>query len=334
MDAIPIRHWQDIAAHNWQALLLGNGASIALHQGFGYPTLHSVAASNQLLPTTAPIFASLGTTDFEHVLLACWYADRVNRSLGGRAGGISAAYEEVRNALIESVHVVHPAHADIASELERVAAYATRFKTVVTLNYDLTMYWAMLLFNAMHGPWFKDAFLHGEFIPAWEFLRRPYEGVGDATLVFYPHGSLSIARDYLGEETKLAAIPSDLLGTITRTWTSGGHIPVFVSEGTSKQKLAAIRRSHYLSNVYERVLPTLGDSIVVYGWSVDERDIHIIEAIATSQPQCIAISVYTGQSKADQQAFCHRVAGVVGGLLPESTLLFFDSQSSGCWSNA
>jgi 5-methylcytosine-specific restriction enzyme subunit McrC len=35
-----------------------------------------------LLATTAPIFAKLGTTDFEHVLLACWYAEHVNVALG------------------------------------------------------------------------------------------------------------------------------------------------------------------------------------------------------------------------------------------------------------
>lgn len=39
----------------WQTLLLGNGASIAIHGDFGYPTLHSVADAKGLLPTTAPI---------------------------------------------------------------------------------------------------------------------------------------------------------------------------------------------------------------------------------------------------------------------------------------
>ena len=38
------------------------------------------------------------------------------------------------------------------------------------------------------------------------------------------------------------------------------------------RKVAAIRRSHYLTNVYEEVLPVLGERLVVYGWSFDERD--------------------------------------------------------------
>lgn len=49
-------------------------------------------------------------------------------------------------------------------------------------------------------------------------------------------------------------------------------MPVFVSEGTSHQKVAAIRRSHYLTNVYEEVLPAIGESLVVYGWNFEERE--------------------------------------------------------------
>jgi hypothetical protein len=70
--------------------------------------------------------------------------------------------------------------------------FASAFPTVVSLNYDLTLYWAMLLFNAANGSWFKDAFHDGEFQTDWEYLLRPYGHAAGATLVFYPHGSLSV----------------------------------------------------------------------------------------------------------------------------------------------
>ena len=101
MDRIEIDTWASISAESWSSLLLGNGASIAIHKEFAYPTLHSVADAKGLLATTAPIFAKLGTTDFEHVLLACWYAEHVNVALGTPSADISAAYAEVRTALIE-----------------------------------------------------------------------------------------------------------------------------------------------------------------------------------------------------------------------------------------
>lgn len=336
MEIIEIDTWANISAQSWSSLLLGNGASIAINKEFAYPTLHSVADAKGSLATTAPIFSKLGTTDFEHVLLACWYAERVNVALGAPSADISAAYAEVRTALIEAVHSVHPIHADVAADLQRVGTFASAFPTVVSLNYDLTLYWAMLLFNAANGSWFKDAFRHGEFQTDREYLRKPYGRAAGATLVFYPHGSLSVARDYIGDETKIAASDGamgDLLETITLKWSSGHYVPVFVSEGTSKEKVAAIRRSHYLTNVYEEVLPALGEGLVVYGWSFDERDQHVLDAIAAKAPKRMAVSVFTGQPDGDQQAFCHQVLKAAGRSLPDTAVTFFDSQSSGCWSN-
>ena len=224
MKNINIDAWASLRDTAWQTLLLGNGASIAIHGEFGYPTLHSVADEKELLPTTAPIFAKLGTTDFEHVMLACWYAEHVNGALGTPSADISAAYAEVRTALIDAVHSVHPVHADVAADLKRVGTFASLFPTVVSLNYDLTLYWAMLLVNAANDRWFKDAFHDGEFQTDWEYLRRPYGLAAGATLVFYPHGSLSVARNYIGGETKIAVgagAARDLLETITRRWSSG-----------------------------------------------------------------------------------------------------------------
>ena len=333
MEKIKIDVWASLRDANWQTLLLGTGASIAIHNEFAYPTLHSVADAKGLLATTAPIFAKLGTTDFEHVLLACWYAEHVNVALGTPSADISAAYAEVRTAVIQAVHSVHPVHADVAADLQRAGTFASSFPTVVSLNYDLTLYWAMLLFNAANGSWFKDAFHHGEFQTDWGYLRRPLPPATGATLVFYPHGSLSVARDYIGDETKIAVAAGDLLETITHRWSSGHYVPVFVSEGTSKEKVASIRRSHYLTNVYEEVLPELGENLVVYGWSFDERDQHVLNAISANPPKRMAVSVFTGQPDGDQQAFCHQVLKAAGRSFPDTVLTFFDSRSPGCWNN-
>ena len=116
-ERIEITPWEDIHDFPWNALVIGNGASIALYDEFSYDTLHGVAESQGLLPLSAPIFARLGTTDFEHVLLACWYAENVNIALGSPSADITSAYKAVRNALIEAVHAVHPAHAAIFSDL-------------------------------------------------------------------------------------------------------------------------------------------------------------------------------------------------------------------------
>lgn len=338
MTNISIEKWQAIKGEGWSSLLLGNGASIAIHGRFGYKTLHGEATDAGLLKNAAPIFNSLGTTDFERVLLACWYAEKVNVALGTHSADITAAYEEVRQALLETVRSVHPEHDKVNDDLALVGKFASDFSTVVSLNYDLTLYWAMQIFNRKKYNWFKDAFTrNGKFETDWEYLRTPYGSNDGATLVFYPHGSLSIVRDYIGDEKKISetnSVEGSLLAAITEEWLAGRGVPVFVSEGTSAQKVAAIRRSPYLMNVYEKVLSDIGPSLVVYGWSFDDQDQHVLSAIAKKQPARMAVSVYTGQSQADQQAFCHKVSGPISKLLPNTSVKFFDSQSAGCWNNS
>ena len=336
MKEIEIKVWANISEDGWESLLLGNGASIAIHPGFSYETLHGVAEAQDLLSNASKLFAKLGTTDFEHVLLACWYAEHVNIGLGTPSAIISNAYQEVRSALIESVRTVHPVHSDVSTDIKRIGVFASNFSTVVSLNYDLTLYWAMLVFNKENGSWFKDAFHHGEFQTDWEYLRSPLPPAAGVTLVYYPHGSLALARNYFGNEEKISVGPgtaSDLLETINLKWSSGNYIPVFVSEGISKQKVAAIRRSHYLTNIFEKVLPEVGVSLVVYGWSFHERDQHILEAIKANPPERLAVSVFMNQPHTDQQRFCHHVLGLASQYFPDTSVTFFDSASPGCWNN-
>ncbi|MCW8177533.1 DUF4917 family protein [Verminephrobacter aporrectodeae] len=347
MKNFSITQWEDIHKNNeWNAILLGNGASIAIHKDFSYQTLHSVAEENGSLKIAAKIFEDFKTKDFEHVLLACRYAERVNSALGNPENQISVAYEEVRKALIEAVHSVHPQHSGITPDLERVGIFASKFKTIVSLNYDLILYWAIMLFNSPeknNGTWFKDAFLKGgNFETDWCFLRQPRPSVKGATLVFYPHGSLFVARNDNGDESKIA-VPkenhkeNDLLRSITDKWSSERYVPIFVSEGTSEEKLAAIYRSHYLTHVYERVLPKLGESLVVYGWAFDDRDQHVLDAILKkTEIKRMAVSVFSDYPDADPQEFCCRVDNAVcqyKSLGRTIDVTFFDSKSPDCWNN-
>ena len=43
MDRIDIDTWAHISAEGWSSLVLGNGASIAIHKEFANPTLHGIA---------------------------------------------------------------------------------------------------------------------------------------------------------------------------------------------------------------------------------------------------------------------------------------------------
>jgi hypothetical protein len=340
MSRIDVVPWDKLARENWRALLLGNGASIALHAGFRYGSLLDVAKGNGLLPTTQPVFAAYRTSDFEYVLQAMWHASIVNGALGTPSAAIGAAYSEVRDALIGAVHTVHCDHDALTLAFPNLVAFLKRFETVATFNYDVTLYWTMIEGNQSLGTWFKDGFvgLGNTFDPAWQRLRTPYGATG-TTMVFFGHGSMILGRDPLGQESKLTANQvapgwkGELLNTVEQAWMSGTHAPVFVSEGTAAEKLGSIGRSMYLRRVHSQVLPHLGDSLVFYGFSFADNDDHVLEALARKQPpKLVAVSVFTGAPDGDQQAFCHHVLKKTASW-KNCQVKFFDHASSGCWNN-
>jgi hypothetical protein len=214
-----------------------------------------------------------------------------------------------------------------------MATFLKQFQTVVSLNYDFLVYWAMLAANERWGcTWFKDCFLKGTFEEDWERLRAPYGAADGATLVFYPHGNLVLATDLYGNEIKLANNDYEsLLDSIVRNWESGTYTPLFVSEGTCRQKLQAIYRSRYLLNVYTSVLGDLGSNVVVFGWSMSDQDVHILDAICSNTAlKVLAVSV---RMHGDIESRCNQIEKKIraasGDMKRE--VVFFDPESEGCW---
>ena len=169
-----------------------------------------------------------------------------------------------------------------------------QFSKVVSLNYDLLVYWAILLYNSHTPSHFKDCFFDNKFD----------HDCNAATIVYYPHGNLALGTNLLGEEFKITAgVGSGLLETIFSSWRSGGITPLFVSEGTSKHKKAAIDSSPYLSYVYEEVLPELGENIVVLGWSMGDQDDHLLDAVCQGNVRRFAVAADPALKPPDMDAF-------------------------------
>ncbi|MBQ0934203.1 DUF4917 family protein [Ideonella paludis] len=327
-----IQKWADIKApFLGGALLLGNGASMAVHSGFGYASLRLAAEQHgHLTSEVAEIFKSFETSDFELVLRRLWEATLVNKALGVEPGKVEEAYRQVRRALIATVRQVHISYEDAKQYFEPMSQFMKGFKTVFCLNYDLLVYWAMMASQHPLGNWFKDCFLGGgQFCEDWEVLRKPYRSEG-STLIFYPHGSLITARraaDHTERKITVGDFSRDLLENILGYWEKGWYVPLFVSEGTSVQKRNSIAGSNYLTRVYSEVLPRSGDSLVIYGWAAAEQDKHIWTQLCGSNSRLrrAAVSVYGGnQSGAQEMEDALKAAGV-------SEVFFFDAESPGCW---
>lgn len=329
--------WKDLrddGKYKWEGLLIGNGGSIALHEGFGYTSLYDEAVKTGRLAVSQPLFEKVGdkvTTNFEQILQLLHYGIIAQELLEGDASKMRVAHDEIRTALIWAVKETHCDRKSVEERLRFVSKFVQKFRTVVTFNYDLTLYWAILAANNEIGVWFKDCFIErGQFRDDWSSLRKPLRADG-TTLLFYGHGNLILARDKFGEEIKIAAEGGDLLSKITSKWENEGYSPLFITEGTAPQKLKAIRRSKYLSIVYNEVLTSFeGKDVVVYGLSFQRNDRHILEALKKGPPKTVAVSIYRPDTN-DAKPQMDKIRIEIKEYCPNTAVVFFDASDEGCW---
>ncbi|MDC4901867.1 DUF4917 family protein, partial [Acinetobacter baumannii] len=136
--------------------------------------------------------------------------------------------------------------------------FTKNFKTIISLNYDLILYWIMMHGNDQRdGHKFKDCFISNIFQDDWSKFRSPIGKEKDITLVFYPHGNLSLDRNIYDEEYKISNNGSNLLNSILKTWSRGKAVSLFISDGTAEKKLKSILSSGYLQTVNDEVLPSI-----------------------------------------------------------------------------
>lgn len=326
-----IRPWEAISRNYGCTILLGNGASIAVSPRFSYDSLRERAIQQGFLPEDAQrLFDFFGTHDFELILRIVWQASNVNRSLGIRDEQTHIAYTNVRNCLIQTVRDIHPEYHEVCDFLPNIYQFLRGFQTVISLNYDLVVYWTMT-YGLSVPDWhaFKDCFVGGgAFSDDWQRFRTPIYNERSTTLVLYPHGSLALCRNLVEREAKIHAQDSaGLLETILWHWQSEQVVPLFVSEGTWQQKVTSIQNSYYLSTVYREVLKSPRNTLVVYGWGFADQDLHLLQRMRDTGINRVAVSVFRGD-----QAYCNRVFQTIRDTLGwHVEVEFFDSESPGCW---
>jgi hypothetical protein len=352
-----IYEWKEIEnIFRNSCILLGNGSSIAVYEKFSYCSLKDTLKNLSLSKEEEYLFEYFNTNDFEQILKIIWQANNVNKILNVQDTKTREAYYKIRNALIEAVKEIHPKYSEIENNFLYISNFLKNFKIIVSLNYDLIIYWAMLYGNEKLPYKFVDGFISGNFDE--NYLRQR-----NNIKVFYPHGNLILAFDKLLNEIKLKVKNDNLILSITEEWESEEYIPLFISEGTSKQKINSIKRSNYLNTIYETILPRMhgfsldnsylyeisespsyiiGNSyhpmryktLVIYGFAFGEQDEHIIEKIFNRYNHnifiinCVAISVFNYNERD-----CDNAINKLKKYNKYLHIYFFDSKSSGCWNN-
>lgn len=305
--------WDRLSNRRWPTLLIGNGLSINVWDGFAYRRLFEQA---DLELAATQLFSDLDTVNFEVVLEGLWHAQRVLHAIGQKTEVVDDLYKHVQDQLAEAVHRVHvPWDAVPKSTLAQIASALNTHTLVFTLNYDLLTYWS-LMDNT------SPTYMGDYFWSAGSTFDLANTGLASGrTGLLYLHGGVHLWQDsttgVTGKWTR-----GNLLAKLTNHWRSKpNRQPLVVSEGTSAQKMAVIRRSEYLSFALRQLT---GDTanVVVFGANFGTQDTHIVRALAAGRRRRIAISLVPGTSTQNTAAMARYRTK-----LPEHELFFFDSRS-------
>lgn len=325
LDALGIVEWPALEAEfAGSDLLLGNGFSVSIWSDFNYRSLFDkfLATCNEADRRT---FEAFDTSNFEFILEDLSSADKVNRIFGIGGNEVPDAIAKVRTGLITTIHGIHPTSYEVDwDRLHQIPQQLEPFEDIYTVNYDALIYHIILLaldrYNTgISGSRWNDYYWNAVSDRYLQFMD--FQNITPYKHIYYLHGALFLFRGS-HEDVKVRRNSSGegLLDLISNAL-NGGRVPLFVSEGTSEQKLRAISRSHYLRFCYDKLRESR-ERLVMYGISLSPaQDQHIIDAVKRKTEQ-IAVAIYpsgksTGQLKAELEDFA--------GKFPSHHLRFFDA---------
>ena len=284
--------WNEIKDLGWNEIFLGNGFSINIWERFAYPSLYSIACSEDIdLPLSKEskdIFVRLDTINFEYslqVLSSALLIDQIIK--GGQEAKLKTLYENIQNALANSINYSHiPPN---TCDLNYLNDELSNYRSIFTTNYDLIPYWAIM----QKETWkFKDYF----WGPNNSFDPFDTSIPADRTRIIYIHGALHLFEDKSNKAFKLTADGINRLLDLFNLY-ENDRFPLFITEGVSKSKYDKIYSSPYLRFAYEELINS-DSSIVILGHSLDETyDAHLLKAIKQSDRENICISVFNPDNR-------------------------------------
>lgn len=278
--------------HRQKHLLFGNGFSISYDRTiFSYNALSSFV-ENIDDDTLKKLFARLDTKNFEVIMHHLDNFIEIADIFGidkPQIENINTASSKLRQSLIDAVHTLHPEHVfTIPEEKSKnclcfLDEYLNNGGCIFSTNYDLLLYWVLRRNESENdidgfGRELETDF-DNEYIPEteqeWSELR--WGKHKSSQNIFYLHGALLLF------DTGIHIIKEEydnrgyLLENINKR-VRNKEYPIFVTGGSSDDKMHHISHNKYLSYCYER-LTSIEGSLVTLGFNFGDYDTHIIDAV-------------------------------------------------------
>jgi hypothetical protein len=313
-----LAHWEEVTAErdDWAALLLGNGLSRNVWDGFGYPSLFDRAGD--LTVPDRNLFEALGTRNFERVLGELASAIRMAEALGQDPAPYLTRYQSVQLALGRAVQAVHVKYSNIVEgTLETIGRILQQQEYVFSTNYDLIVYWAM---QAVGYKGLCDCFWcdKNSFDPANCDVPE------SRTPVYFLHGALHLVVMGSGVTRKLVSGNLEtLLDQFGKPLDGDDQVrPLLITEGSAQHKLQGIESNDYLSHSLDQ-LGKCDLPLVVFGSGLGEQDQHLVDVLNRNPSRPVAVSIRKdGRSEEEVRAEKRKIRA---GL--DAPLFFFDSST-------
>jgi hypothetical protein len=338
-------------------LILGNGFSIGCFpEIFNYSSLYNKIDFSHM-PELKKVFDALKTHDFETIIQVLNNSVKVLPFYLPREPNIINSIvthaEELKELLVQTIAENHPRiPSDIQEEkyihckkfLSHFLGEATNRGQVYTLNYDLLLYWVLMHESPLLGtPVYKIRIDDG-FGNIEDDFETPYVIWGgnantSGQRVHYLHGALHLF-DAGHELKKYTWIRSGVsLVDQTRQSIQNNEFPLFVSEGTSQQKMNKIAHHAYLYHSYKSLVENFkqpGLCFFIYGHSLAENDEHILRNIAKGKFPMLYIGIYGSPNKPENKLIINQAEKLVSARQLKHDnhpleLCFYDSESASVW---
>lgn len=345
---------KDSSAYSKRHLILGNGFSISCRPKiFQYASLYEQADFSEY-PEIPSVFERLETQDFEEAIRAL---ESTTRLFGMYATDTKNGMEKMkqhaaalRDILIETVARNHPENPNSINDEEiwSCRRFLKHFLCdskgyVFTLNYDLLLYWTLMNegnpFDTHHFELNKnDSFGNDEDDPEADYVVWQGETSSHQANIHFLHGALHLF-DTGAELQKYTWVRTGRqLIDQTREAIDNSKFPLFIAEGTSKQKKSRIRHNAYLFQCFKVLVQNAlqrKHCFFIYGHSLAETDQHILIRLGRGKFKKLYVSLYGDPDNSTNQTIIQRAYDLSEMRTEDYPLevVFFDAATAEVWTS-
>jgi hypothetical protein len=305
-------------------LLLGNGLSKSFSNSrFDWSALRNALATGAPPALVESAFVAAETDDFEAAAALLSDSSALLKDHDPqRSAELESAARWLCRELSGAILRMHPRGVDRPTDMQAAscAAFLRPYSRIVTLNYDLLLYWVV---NSRHPVERADGFGNCDPVDAtalcWS-ADRPDRRVE------YLHGALHLFAEGILTK-KMRGQPEGLLQQVTDR-IARRKFPLVVSAASAEAKREIIERSWYLRSVLRR-LETEALPIVTFGWSASDQDAHVITAIEQSPSKLVRVgcrNIRHGAARGSLHDFALRLADA------GKSVEIFDTSALDVWS--